>query len=112
MWRERNPVRAAYLNLKSNAKRRGKQFELTFEEFEEFAVSTSYIAKKGRRKHSMHIDRIDENIGYTRSNIQPLQNGQNVRKYLRYRYDEYERKMKFDFKTLKFNTNDNSEYPF
>lgn len=46
-WREKNPVHDAYLNLKSNAKRRGKYFDLTLAQFKQFCVKTKYMKKKG-----------------------------------------------------------------
>ena len=79
--RRKNPVRASFQALKDNAKRRGKEFSLTFKEFEKFAVETSYIYSKGRKIDSLHIDRIDESKGYHIENIQVLTNGDNVRKY-------------------------------
>lgn len=99
--RLKNPEKYAYQTLKDNAKRRGKEFTLTFEQFSEFAVKTSYIARKGRKKDSLHIDRIYENNGYTKENIQTLTNSENVRKYLKYYWDEYNRKMIFKFNTIK-----------
>ncbi len=74
--------------LKNNARRRGKDFQLTFEQFLEFAVKSGYIAGKGIYKESLHIDRIDETKGYTVDNIQVLTNIENVRKYLSYNYDK------------------------
>jgi hypothetical protein len=35
-WRDKNKMRDCYHNLKSNSKRRGKEFNLTFEQFEKF----------------------------------------------------------------------------
>lgn len=80
-YRKNNPVKASFYNLKNNAKRRGKKFNLTFEEFKEFAVRVDLISNSGRKKHSYHIDRIDEEKGYTKDNIQLLQNTYNVKKY-------------------------------
>lgn len=67
--RERNPMRYAYDTLKFNAKRRGKYFELTFEEFKKFAVETDYIKGKGITKKSYSIDRSDNTMGYFIGNI-------------------------------------------
>ena len=115
--RLKNPEKYAYQTLKDNAKRRGKEFTLTLEQFCKFAIKTNYIAKKGRRKDSIHIDRIRENDGYTEDNIQALTNTQNVRKYLKYYWDGY--KMNFKFETIKYDTNEysrssegNNDQPF
>lgn len=79
-WREKNPVRASFIAHKHNAKRRGHSWELTFEEFQEFAVEVDLIKKAGRLRQSYHIDRIDPTKGYTRDNIQALTNVANVQK--------------------------------
>jgi hypothetical protein len=86
-YREKYPLKYAYQNLKDNAKRRGKDFNLTFKEFKEFATKVEYIKKKGIKGECFHIDRIDENKGYTKDNIQLLTNSQNVRKFLRHWWD-------------------------
>lgn len=109
-WIKKNPIRAAYLDLKNNAKRRGKDFKLTFEQFKQFCIKTKYIDVKGRGKESYHIDRIDENKGYTIDNIQILTNSQNVKKYFDHYYDEYARKYVFKYATVR-NVNEN-ETPF
>ncbi len=85
IWREKNPMKAAYQTLKYNAKRRGKEFDLTFEQFKEFAIKTEYINKRGKNKDSYHIDRIDENKGYTIDNIQVLTNTKNLFKYIEFK---------------------------
>lgn len=79
-WRERNPVKYCYSNLKSNSKRRGIEFELTYEEFVQFCYATNYIAGKGRTKTSYSIDRIDNTKGYTLDNIRILTVSENARK--------------------------------
>lgn len=81
---ELHPDKYAYKNLKTNAKRRGKEFSLTFEEFIEFAIKHNYIAGKGITKTGLHIDRIDNRKGYTIDNIQVLTNSENIRKYMTY----------------------------
>ena len=87
-YRENNKIKAAFQNLRANAKRRGKEFILTFNEFEIWAIETEYIIGKGRSKHSFHIDRIDESKGYSIDNIQVLTNSENKKKYLRYARNE------------------------
>lgn len=70
--RARNPAKAAYSILRDNAKRRGKEFTLTLEQFTEWATTTGYLNRRGRQAHHFHIDRIDPSKGYTIDNIQPL----------------------------------------
>ena len=90
-YRKRNPMKAAFQNLRMNATRRGKDFSLTFNQFKEFAIQTDYIAGKGRTVNSFHIDRINEDEGYHFDNIQVLTNSENVKKYHRLKYNKDER---------------------
>lgn len=82
-WRENNPLKASYCNLKTNAKRRGKQFDLTFEEFKEIARQAEF-KDRGIKRMSYHLDRIDETKGYTKDNLQLLPNYLNIKKYKNY----------------------------
>lgn len=79
-YRERHPVKAAYYNLKSNAKRRGKDFDISLQDFERWCVETDYIYGKGRTQHSFTIDRIDNSAGYTIDNIRKISNSENAKK--------------------------------
>lgn len=110
-YREKYPMRSAFYNLRSNAKRRNKDFSLTFEQFIRFCNRTDYIRKKGRSSTSYTIDRRCESQGYHLWNIQVLENGENIKKYLRYYWDEKDRKMVFFHETLRTNT-DKGDSPF
>lgn len=79
-WRERYPMKAAFQTLRHNATRRGKTFDLTFEQFENFCYETNYMAGKGRSKKSYSIDRIDNTRGYAANNIQVLTKSNNSKK--------------------------------
>lgn len=79
-YRAKNPIRYAYHNLKSNSKRRGKEFDLTFEQFKEFCYKTNYIQGKGITKDSYSIDRKDNDKGYTIDNIRILTVSENSKK--------------------------------
>lgn len=83
-YRDKDPVRYCYKNLKANAKRRGKFFDLTLEEFREFCIKYNYIEKKGRSATSYTVDREIEELGYTKSNLQALPNRENIKKYKRW----------------------------
>lgn len=98
-YRKNNPYRYSYNNLKSNAKRRGKEFNLTFEEFKEFSIKTNYLIGKGRSKDSYTIDRIDTEKGYSIDNIQILSNSENVRKHLKWTEDRNGKPCNFHFKS-------------
>jgi len=60
----KNPMGRAYRNLKSNAKRRGKSFTLTYEQFAYFAIKTDYLNKRGITSEGYHIDRKLNCYGY------------------------------------------------
>lgn len=78
--KQTNPTGYHYNLLKQNAKRRGKDFSLTLEEFREFCRETNYIELKGKHSKDMSIDRIDSSKGYEKNNIQIMSLGENVRK--------------------------------
>lgn len=80
IWRKNNPLKACFQTLRQNARRRGKEFELTIEQFEKFCFETFYIAGKGRKKQHFSIDRIDNNKGYTVDNIGVLTKTENSKK--------------------------------
>lgn len=79
-WAKKNPVKYAFFNLKKSAKRRGKEFTITYEDFEKWATEVDLIKKHGKTAISYHIDRIDNSKGYTPDNIQLLTNSDNVKK--------------------------------
>lgn len=79
-WREANPVKYAFDTLRTNAKRRGHVFALTFAEFSIFCEATKYMEKKGITGQSLSIDRIDPRIGYVITNIQVMTLSGNSRK--------------------------------
>lgn len=107
--KELDPIKVAYRTLKSNAKRRGKEFTITLEYFKKFATKVDYIAKKGITAESYHVDRIDENKGYVPGNLAVLTNSENVKKYLKWHEDHRGRPV--DFLTVK-STISNSDGPF
>jgi hypothetical protein len=100
-WRKANPIHAAYLNLKHNAKRRGKIFNLTLVEFEKFCAETDYQRGKGRKSTSLHVDRINEDGPYSLNNIQTLENAKNVRKYVAYKGRDINGKVELTTITVK-----------
>ena len=83
-------MRAAYKALRDNSKRRHKEFTLTFEQFQQFAIEVDYIKKKGRSNRAYHIDRQDNDKGYTIDNIRVLTGLQNRRKYTKSLHYDYQ----------------------
>lgn len=71
-WRSKNPVKAMFAALKHNAKRRGKQFDLTIEQWTEFVTQHNMLDNRGKNGWSLSVDRIDQERGYAVDNIRPL----------------------------------------
>jgi hypothetical protein len=71
-YREKYPLKYIYDTVKMNAKRRGKEFTLTFGEFKEFCVKTGYDEKKGKSSDSLSIDRRNPSNGYSKDNIRAI----------------------------------------
>jgi len=80
LWRIRNPVHAAYDNLRASARKRKKTFTLTLAEFKALIEPTRYMDDKGRTRFCLHIDRKDATLGYTFDNLQVLTCTKNVQK--------------------------------
>lgn len=119
-WREKNPIRSCYNNLKKNTKRRNKgrekkiEVRLTFEEFKEWAVRTEYIKKKGRTREAWTIDRKDNDGHYELSNIRPMPNHLNASKYtttFTAEWCPYEQEMRFRT-TTKIKETNYEDVPF
>lgn len=110
LYKERHPERYAYENLRNNARRRGKEFLISYDEFLQFSIETNYMLGKGKNKFSYHIDRIDENKGYTLNNIQILTNVENHKKYVSYSYNE--QGTPSNYKTQNQLQINKEEYPF
>lgn len=70
--KERDPVYCRYNNFKNNARRRGKEFTITLNQFRNFCNETGYIIKKGMRGMNATVDRINNERGYHIDNIQLL----------------------------------------
>lgn len=79
-YREKNPVMSTYTLLRSNAKRRGKRFVITIEEFKQWVVKHDYMDGKGTGSSNKTIDCINPLIGYQVDNMQVLTNAENIRK--------------------------------
>lgn len=79
-WRAANPLRYVWQTLKDNAKRRGKPFTLTMEEFGKFCDDSEYLDKRGTSADDLTVDRIVNTQGYEKVNIQAMTNSDNARK--------------------------------
>lgn len=79
-YAKRHPVKYAWMVLRNNAKRRGKTFTLTFDEFCAFNKKENYVEQKGIHADDLSIDRKDNDKGYSKNNIQALTVGENSSK--------------------------------
>ena len=80
MYKDKHPEAYFFNALRNNARRRGKGFALTLEEFKEFCRRTGYIEKKGKYKTAYSIDRKDSTKGYSIDNIHILTLENNTRR--------------------------------
>lgn len=77
-WGEDHPISYTLNKLRWNAKRRGKAFTITLEQFTEFCLShPDYLTAKGRHSRCLSIDRKKAFEGYHIWNIRLLTVGQN-----------------------------------
>ena len=90
IYRETYPEKAVYQTLKDNAKRRNKEFSLTFEQFLSIAIPTEYMTKRGKTRTSLSIDRDKNYLGYTVDNCRVIPLGANTvkRNTLDYNFQE------------------------
>ena len=75
--RERNPLTTQFTNLKGSAKKRGKEFTLTLDEFEELVRESDYYRFSGLHMDQLTIDRIDPSGPYSKENTRVLTNRDN-----------------------------------
>lgn len=79
VYRQNHEIKYIYSNLKHNAKRRGKEFTITLDEFVEFCKETGYVEGRGIKAENLTIDRIDPTKGYTKENIRAVTLSENVK---------------------------------
>ena len=75
----------AYHNLKTSARKRGIEFLLSFEDFEEFCAVTGYLERRGWNPEDWTIDRIKTDLPYQTGNLRILTNADNAS----HKYEEY-----------------------
>jgi len=72
LFKQRHPEAYTFNYLRCNAKRRGKKFTLTLNQFKVLCKETGYMEGKGKNGSSLSIDRIDSSKGYSHDNIKIL----------------------------------------
>lgn len=84
-WREANPIKYSFYNLRNRARRDNIPFTIVFEDFEKWCVNVHYIGmKRGRGANARTVDRRYNDIGYHIDNIQVMEKRDNVIKYFSY----------------------------
>ena len=79
-WRDGHPLKCSFAHLRARAKERGKDFSLTFLQYQEFAIKTDYARMKGKTSLSLSIDRLFDDQGYHFWNIRAITLRENSRK--------------------------------
>jgi len=74
-WRRDNPVRYAWLGQRHTSSQRGVEFELTFEEFEEFWGDD--FPRRGRGPDELCMGRFGDEGPYRIGNIYVVSNSEN-----------------------------------
>ena len=80
LWKLRNPARYSFGKLRFSAKRRGKDFTLTFAEWLVFWEENNLAEYRGRQGCCLQVDRIDPHRGYSLGNIQAITCSENTAK--------------------------------
>ena len=80
LWRVKNPVHAAFDKLRTSARTRKIVFTLTLAHFTEVIAPTRYLSESGSERQHLHIDRIQNHLGYEDGNIRVLTCSANVAK--------------------------------
>lgn len=80
LYRANNPAKEAYRQIKDRAQRRGQIFNITLKEFLQVPRIDEYLARRGRGKDELHLDRIKIHLGYVPGNLQVLTCAENLRK--------------------------------
>lgn len=78
-YRAKHPLKYLFDNLKNNAKRRGKDFTLTLDEFKDFAIKSGYSELHGREADCLSVDRKNPLLGYSKDNIRVITVSDNVK---------------------------------
>lgn len=71
-WREANPMMYCYITLRSNSRRRGIPFTISFKYFKRFCYRTQYIKRKGVYRENYSIDRRRNELGYVPYNLKVI----------------------------------------
>lgn len=77
MLKNRQPVTYVLNMLRHSARKRNLPFTLTKAEFAQFCQETGYLERRGNKKDSLTIDRVDWNEGYHIWNLKVVTHTEN-----------------------------------
>ncbi len=77
-WVSKNPDKFAYISHKGLAKSRGVPFELTFEEWYNWWLSTGHYHERGKKKGQYVMARFNDDGAYSLDNIKCILHSENV----------------------------------
>lgn len=80
-YRLKFPVRKVFYDLRSSAKKRKIEFQITLPDFEKWIKTTGYMENRGRGADNLNIDRREEGGVYSIKNIQCITKSENSKKY-------------------------------
>lgn len=80
LYRANHVARDAYRVIKDRALRRNQIFNLTFEQFMAIPRIDEYLARRGRGRDDLHLDRVKVHLGYVPGNLEVLTCAENLRK--------------------------------
>lgn len=66
------PTRRNFTNARSNAKRRGIPWDLTYEQWASVWIASGQYTNRGRSRGQYQMDRIDNSRGYSADNVQVI----------------------------------------
>lgn len=92
-YEKKHPFKNKWFKLRYRAKRRGIEFDLTYEQFRDFCLEHQLEGKTGRKADNLSIDRINSERGYSIDNIQVLTVSENSSKS-KYDVQHYLKKLK------------------
>lgn len=78
--KEDDPARYVFNALKSNDRRRGKEFAISFEYFLSLCAESGYLEGRGRSAASLSIDRKQSHLGYVEGNLRVITVSENSSK--------------------------------
>jgi hypothetical protein len=90
LWRYNNPAKCLHLNIKSRAKRSGVEFNMEWQDIDipvicpvlgiPIVMGTNEGMRTGPSPNSPSVDRVDNNKGYIKGNIQVISHKANTMK--------------------------------